>query len=105
MARWYENFLDVCRIAKKRGLGIACHPDNKAALQDMMERVFEDDQWRMGDLPPLLSHPRMPVGEYRFVEPETLKVISMAAANNGARTGMGRYDKLWTPDNALKREN
>lgn len=101
MARWYETFLDVCKAAKRRSLGIAVHPSQKSAMMDMMERVAEDPLWRMGDLPPLLSHPDVPRDEYRFVTQDTLEQISYAAAV-GAGTGIGRFSKLWTPERALK---
>ena len=104
MARWYETFLDACKTAKRRGLGLVTHPDNKAPIMDMMERVGEDDLWGMGDLPPLLVHHSCPPGEYRFVEPETLEVLTAAAATQSSK-GIGRFDRLWTPDESLRRSN
>lgn len=101
MARWYETFLDACRVAKRRNYGIVCHPKHKKAIMDMMERVAEDPLWGLGDLPPLLSHPDQERGTYQFVDPETLRVLSAAAALN-SRRGLGRFSKLWTPDTALK---
>lgn len=101
MARWYETFLDACKAAKRRSLGIVTHPDNKAAVMDMMERVGEDPIWQMGDLPPLLVHHSCPAGTYQFVEPHTLKILSSQAAMNSAR-GVGRFGTLWTPDQSLK---
>lgn len=102
MARWYETFLDACKVAKRRHLGIVTHPENKQAIMDMMERVYEDDLWSMGDLPPLLVHHSCPKGEYRFVEPETLAILTAQAATQSAK-GIGRYGQLWTPDESLKR--
>ena len=101
LARWYETFLDACKMAKRRKLGIVIHPAHKSPIMDMMERVAEDPLWNMGDLPPLVVHPDCPRGEYRFVDPETLQMLSAAAANH-SRKGVGRFDRLWTPDKALK---
>jgi predicted protein tyrosine phosphatase len=101
MARWYETFLDSCTAAKRRSLGIVTHPSNKAAIMDMMERVYEDPLWQLGDLPPLLVHHGCPPGEYRFVEPETLDILTAQAAMQ-TNKGIGRYSKLLTPDQSLK---
>lgn len=101
MARWYETFLDTCKVAKRRNYGIVTNPKNKAAIMDMMERVYEDELWQMGDLPPLMSHPSCPEGEYRLVDTVTLEQVKMQAAVN-SNTGLGRFSKLWTPDRSLK---
>lgn len=102
LARWYETFLDVCKAAKRREMGIAVNPSNEAPIKDMMERVFEDELWTMGDLPPLLVHSDVPPGTYQLVEPTTLKLISMAAGM-GKETGLGRFSRLYTPDETLRR--
>jgi len=86
-------------------MGIATGPDDKAPIQDMMERVYEDELWPAGtDLPPLLIHHSIPPGTYQFVEPETLQLLTAQAMNKSA-TGMGRFEALYTPNEALKRKD
>jgi hypothetical protein len=105
LARWYEFFRDNCTAAARRGMGIATGPDNKAALQDMMERVYEDELWPKGvDLPPLLVSSNIEPGTYQFVEPETLVLLNAEAAMKSA-TGLGRFKTLYTPEEALKRRD
>ena len=105
LARWYEFLRDNCVAAARRGVGIATGPENKAAMQDMMERVYEDELWPEGtDLPPLLIHHSIPPGTYQFVEPETLQLLS-AAAMNRSQTGLGRFKTLYSPEEALRRKD
>lgn len=103
MARWYETFLDVCKAAKRRNLAIVCNPSAKIPIQDMMERVYEDELWTLGDLPPLMVHPSVEPGTYQLAEQHTLKLVTMAAAMRSDR-GLGRFDVLYSPDEALKRK-
>ena len=103
LARWYEFFRDNCRAAARRNMGIATGPTDKAAIQDMMERVYEDELWPKGtDLPPLLIHHSIPAGSYQFVEPETLQLLTAQGMNKSSK-GVGRFKTLYTPGEALKR--
>ena len=102
LARWYETFLTVCQTAQRRGYGIACHPSQKSEIQDMMERVYEDELWNRGDPPPLLVHSSVPRGTYQMVDEKTLKLISLAAGVK-SNTGMGRLTRLWTPRAGLRK--
>lgn len=105
LERWYHFFLDACKTAHKLDYGIAVNHEHKQAMMDMMERVAEDELWphAKSDLPPLVVHRDVPPGQYMFVNKQTMDVLSTRAALNGSRTGLGRFDKLWTPDQGLKR--
>lgn len=96
-ARWYETFLDIVKAAKRRGYGIAINQAHKSPIQDMMERVLEDELYPYDELPPLVVHRDVPPGEYRMVDTDTMKVLEMQAAVN-SKKGLGRFTKLWTPD-------
>lgn len=104
LQRWYHFFLDVCKTAKRFDYGIACHPDQKQEMMDMMEQVAEDEMWQSigGELPPLVVHRDVPPGQYMFVDKKTMKVLSNQAALQ-ARSGLGRFSKLWTPGEGMKR--
>ena len=102
LARWYEFFKDACNTATRLGYGIACHPDQKSPIQDMMERVYEDPSWGGRTLPPLLVTDRVPAGTYQWVDQGTLDLISFEAGLK-SRKGLGRFRTAYTPDTALKR--
>jgi hypothetical protein len=101
LAAWYENLIMVCNVAKRDGYGIACHPTAKAPMMDYMERVLEDEFFKYNELPPLVVHSQVKQGEYQFIDETTMKVISFQAAMQ-ARTGLGRYEKMYAPDTSLK---
>ena len=103
-ARWYETFLDMVKAAHKRGYGIAINHAHKSPIQDMMERVFEDELYPYPDLPPLVVHRDVPPGEYRMVDTNTMKVLEMQAAMN-SDSGLGRFSRLWTPDESKKKRH
>ena len=104
LARWYEIFLDQVKAAHRRGYGIATNKAHESAMKDMMERVFEDELYPFDDLPPLVVHRDVPPGEYRMVDKATMQVLSMQAAMN-SNTGLGRFQKVWTPDESIRRSN
>jgi len=97
LALWYSTFLDVVKAAKRRDMGIACHPSNKAPIQDMMERVYEDPEYNLGDLPPLVVHRDVEPGCYQLINGETMRLLTMQAAMQDSK-GLGRYQKMYTPD-------
>lgn len=103
-ARWYETFLDVVKAAHRRDYGIAVHPDHKSPIQDMMERVLEDELYPYQDLPPLVVHMNVPRGEYRMVDKESMRVLSFQAAMQ-SKKGLGRFSHLWTPDESKKKRH
>jgi hypothetical protein len=102
LARWYETFLDVVKAAKRREMGVAVHPSNQSPIRDMMERVYEDELWNLGDLPPLLVHSDVEPGTYQLVDVDTLNLISFRAAM-GKEKGLGRFTTIYTPDATLRR--
>lgn len=102
LAAWYNNLIIICNTAKRDGYGIACHPSGKAAMMDFMERVFEDEMFKHDELPPLLVHSDVRPGEFQFVDEVTMKVISFQAAMQ-SNTGIGRFAKMWSPDESMKR--
>ena len=106
LQRWYHFFLDACKTAKRLGYGIACNPNQKSELMDMMEQVAEDEMWASvgGDLPPLVVHRDVPDGQYMFVDSNTMKVLTAQAAVKSSR-GLGRFSELWTPGEGMRRLN
>ena len=107
LERWLLFFIDVLKTAKKLGHGIAVNHEHKAEMMDMMERVAEDEAWPYGkdELPPLVVHRDVPPGQYMYVNKNTMEVLSTRAAMHGSGTGMGRFSKLWTPSQGIKRTN
>ncbi len=102
LARWYEFFLDVVKRAKWMKYGVATNPAHKSEIMDMMERVLEDELYPWDELPELLVDSRVPVGEYKLVDPKTLKLLAMSDVYK-SNIGLGRFKKLWTPYGALDR--
>ena len=102
LARWYEFFIDVVKRAKWMNHGIATHPAHRSELMDMMERVLEDELYPWDELPPLLIDSRVDPGEYKMIDHKTLELLSMAQVYK-AKTGLGRFDRLWTPYTSLNR--
>jgi hypothetical protein len=103
LAGWYENFLILCTFAAKNNYGIVCHPSQRIAMQDMMERVFEDERWVVGDLPPLVTATNMAQDEFKYIDKQTMNVVSFQAAMQ-SKTGFGRFSKVYTPGEALNRD-
>ncbi len=101
LAAWYDNLVIVCNTAKRDGYGIACHPSGKAPIMDYMERVLEDEMFKYDELPPLLVHSDVKPGEFQFVDEVTMKVISFQAAMQ-SKTGIGRFGKMYSPDESLR---
>ena len=104
LAAWYENLLIVLNVAKRDGYGIACHPSAKAPLMDYMERALEDEFYKYDELPPLVVHAQVQPGEFQFIDETTMKVISFQAAMQ-AKTGIGRFQKMYSPDESLRKLN
>jgi len=104
LAAWYENLVMVCNVAKRDGYGIACHPSGKAPMMDYMERVHEDELYKHDELPPLVVHPSVQPGEFQFIDETTMKVLSFQAAMQ-AKTGLGRFQRMYAPDESLRRLN
>jgi hypothetical protein len=104
LAAWYENLIMVCNVAKRDGYGIACHPSGKAPIMDFMERVLEDELYKYDELPPLVVHSQVMPGEFQFIDETHMKVISFQAAMK-SNTGIGRFQKMYTPDESLRRLN
>ncbi len=102
LAAWYDNLVIICNIAKRDSYGIACHPSGKAGMMDFMERVLEDEMFKHDDLPPLLVHSDVRPGEFQFVDEVTMKVMNFQAAMQ-SNTGIGRFAKMWSPDESMKR--
>lgn len=114
MAGWFENFLIQCRIAYRTDHGIVCHPSQRAAIQDMMERVWEHPDWLYEGLPPLVTattrqNPRtgqtepFPRDELMFCDSNERRAISVQALLQ-SRKGFGRFTKLYTPEAAKSRD-
>ncbi len=107
LERWFLFFLDACKTAKRLNYGIAINHQHKSEMMDMMERAAEDENWPYGkdELPPLVVHRDVPPGQYMFVNKSTMEVLSSRAAMNGSKKGMGRFSKLWTPGEGIRRAN
>lgn len=94
--RWYHRMKDFLNPIHARGFGIACHPEDKAMMVDMLEQLGEDDTWPHDEVPPLLASKRVKRGEVRPVDKDTLAVVTMAHVNN-SKKGFGRFNGLYLP--------
>jgi len=104
LAAWYENLIMVCNVAKRDGYGIACHPTGRAPMMDFLERVLEDELYKYDDLPPLVVHRDVTPGEFQFIDETTMKVLSFQAALQ-SHTGIGRWEKMYAPDESIRKMN
>ena len=101
LARWYESFLDVCKLLKSRGsyFHIAVHPSNEKEFDDYRARVIEDEIWNKvlrGEPPRIIPIASMTKDEYRPVD---IRQLMPQALNEIVHSdkGYGRFKKLYTP--------
>lgn len=96
--QWAHRMKDFLNPIQQRGFGIAINPKDKGMIVDMLEWLKEQDTWQHGhEVPPVVVTSRVKEGEIRPVDPETLKVLTMAQVNK-TRTGFGRYGGLLLPN-------
>jgi hypothetical protein len=97
MEAWYHRFKDICHFLQQRSHGLAINRQDQGLVKDSLERMQEDDTWPHGrEVPPVFVMPDVTAGEILAVDPETAKVLTLAAVNK-SRKGFGQFRGLWTP--------
>lgn len=99
-ARAYEFFRDQCAALKRRNQHFAVHPTDEKEMDELRERVKEDEAWNLGEPPRILPISGVPKGEVRVVDAQ--QVLSMREAMRTNR-GLGRFQRIYVPSYARKR--
>lgn len=98
MEDWYQRLVNVAIPLKKRGLGLACHPNDYSFMHDMIERLVEDDRWGWEEPMVLVVHKDVTPGTFQPVADadKTARILTLQQAMK-SNTGLGRWRGVTLP--------
>jgi hypothetical protein len=101
---WYERLLNVSLATKKRGFGLAVHPDMLDFMNFILEKMHDDERWKNRFDEPIvvLAHPRVPPGAIMPFEDadDTVRVMTMTEAMKSNK-GFGRWAGIAAPKDGM----
>ncbi len=97
----YDRLKIVAGIAVKRNAILVINPKQQSFMQDMIERMVEDTEFKLvyGAPPHVMVHEKAQEGEIRFSIPGKEGLLSIQQLVN-AETGYGRYNSINLPSSA-----
>lgn len=94
--------VEVVKAIHQRGWWVACNPKDEKQAVASMEEVFENEAWIWPELPPLITHPRVPEGRIGFYDDSTKTLTGLVEVVTKSETGLGRIGKLHLPNGSLR---